>query len=159
MASAALAISALASIVSAAALIRPDKAAEHTVIVPAPPPTYSAAESATAKEQACTAWLSASEAMAKTGNAVANAPLGWDEPETKEAIGMEARTALVQKAYLMSQVGPATPHETREGIREFVLAHGDYEEATMRRMGSEADAAIDRMNAAVKTVNTTCGLG
>lgn len=159
LAGSALAISALATVVSAVGLVVADKPAQHTVIVPAPPSVYTAAETAAAKDAACMAWVSASEAMAKNGNAVANAPLGWDEPETRDAIGIEARSALVQKAHLMSQVDVATPAEIKASIHDFLVAHNDYEEATMRRMGSEADAATDRINAAVVSVNRLCGLG
>ncbi|MDO3240974.1 hypothetical protein P5W04_12680 [Mycobacteroides abscessus subsp. abscessus] len=74
-----------------------------------------------------------------------------------DARGVEARTALVQMAYLKSQVDPATPQDIAAGVHEYLVATVDQEEAAMRRMGSQVDAAIDRANVAVETVNKLCG--
>lgn len=157
VAGSALVVCALAVAVSAVGLILPDVPAQHIVIVPPAAPVYSAAETAAAKDRACTAWLSSSEAMARASNAVADAPPGWDNLETKDAIGVEARTALVQIAYLKSQVGSATPQDIAAGVHDYLVATVDQEEAAMRRMGSQVDAAIDRVNVAVESVNKLCG--
>jgi len=38
------------------------------------------------------------------------------------------------------------------------VATFDQEDATMHKMGTQVDAAIDRVNAAVDRVNAACGL-
>ena len=136
----------------------PAAAGVHTVVVPPGPSTYTAAEIGSAKQQACAAWLTASTAMAQASNAAADAPRGWDDPAKQEALANEARVALTQTAYLQSRVGPATPPEVAGPIHDYVVATFDQEEATMRRMGSLVDAAIDRANAATDKVNAACGM-
>ncbi|KMV22059.1 hypothetical protein ACT16_13090 [Mycobacterium heckeshornense] len=89
---------------------------------------------------------------------MAEAPRGWEDPRKKEALGYEARTTLVENAFLESQVSAATPPQVAGLIHDYVVANWDQEEATMRRMGSQVDAAIDRGNAAIEKLNAVCGL-
>ncbi|MGV7254549.1 hypothetical protein PJI20_10295 [Mycobacterium kansasii] len=153
-----LAVSAAAVVFSGIVLVRPETPGVHTVVVPPAPPTFTAAEIANAKQEACAAWVSASTTMAAAGKAVADAPGGWNNPETQDAIAFEARTTLVQSAYLRSKVGPATPPEIAQPIHDYLVASFEQEDATMRRVGSERNAAIDRSNVAVDKVNAACGL-
>ena len=46
--------------------------------------------------------------MASASNAVADAPHGWDDPVKRMHGDTEARTALVESAYLENQVTPAS---------------------------------------------------
>jgi hypothetical protein len=143
---------------SGAMLVRPAPHAVHTVIVPPPAPAFSGAEVAAAKQRACDAWLVAGGAIAEAGNAVADAPHGWDDPLKMAARGTQARAVLIEGQYLADQVGPATPADLAESIHEYLVATFDQEHATMRKMGTQVDAAIDRGNAAVHKVNAACGL-
>jgi hypothetical protein len=154
----ALVITAGVAVFSAVMLVRPGPAALHTVIVPPPAPAYSAAEVAAATERACAAWSVAGEAMTRASNAVADAPPGWDDPVKMDARGTEARTALVESAYLESQVTAPVPPELTSAIHDYLVATFDQEDATMHKMGTQVDAAIDRGNAAKDRVNAACGL-
>lgn len=154
----ALVIAGGAAVFSAVMLVRPAPAALHTVIVPPPTPVYSATEIATATERACAAWSVAGEAMTSASNAVADAPHGWDDPVKMDARGTEARTALVESAYLENQVTPPVPPELTSAIHDYLVATFDQEDATMHKMGTQVDAAIDRVNAAKHRVNAACGL-
>ena len=73
----------------------------------------------------------------------ANAPGDWNSPIFQDAVAFEARTNLTQTAYLRGQVGPATPPEIAVPIHDYLVATFDQEDATMRRMNSQRDAAID----------------
>jgi len=148
-----------AAIFSAVMLVRPAPAALHTVIVPPPAPVYSAAEVTAATERACTAWSVAGDAITRASNAVADAPHGWDDPVKMDARGTEARTALVESAYLQSHVAPPVPPELKSAINAYLVATFDQEDATMHKMGTQVDAAIDRVNAAKDRANAACGLG
>jgi hypothetical protein len=132
--------------------------AETVMVVPPAPPTFSPAEVAAAKQQACAAWNTASTTSARAGDAVTNAPKDWNNPVTQDAVGVEARTNLTQSTYLRGQIVAATPPEIAGPIHDYLVAIFDQEDATMRRMGSQVDAAIDRENAATDTVNAACGL-
>src|SRR5262249_13298193 len=120
-------------------------------------PTYSAADASAAKSRACAAWEVTSAAMAKASRSAATAPSDWTDPQTRAAHGYEARTALVESAFLTSQVGPATPRELATAIHDYLVATFDQEDATMRRVGSQVNAAVDRGNSAVDRVNAACG--
>jgi hypothetical protein len=154
----ALVITAGATVFSAVMLVRPAPAALHTVIVPPPAPAYSAAEVAAASERACAAWSVAGEAMARASSAAADAPRSWDDPLTRDAHGYEARTALIESEYLASQVEPAARPELAGAIHDYLVATLDQEDATMHKMGTQVDAAVDRGNTAVDRVNAACGL-
>jgi hypothetical protein len=154
----ALVIAGGAVVFSTVMLVRPAPTALHTLIVPPPAPVYSAAEVTTATERACAAWSVAGEAMTSASNAVAAAPHGWDDPVKMDARGTEARTALVEGAYLENQVTPAVPPELTSAIHDYLVATFDQEDATMHKMGTQVDAAIDRVNAAKHRVNAACGL-
>jgi hypothetical protein len=95
--------------------------------------------------------------MAQASRGAAAAPSDWTDPQTRAAHGYEARTALVESAFLESQVGPATPPDLATAIHDYLVATFDQEDATMRRVGSQVNAAVDRSNAAVDRVNAACG--
>ena len=154
----ALVIAGGAAVFSAVMLVRPAPAALHTVIVPPPTPVYSAAEVTAASERACVAWSIAGESMARASSAAADAPRSWDDPVTRDAHGYEARTALIESEFLASQVGPAVRPELAGAIHEYLVAAFDQEDATMHKMGTQVDAAVDRGNGAVDRVNAACGL-
>ena len=65
-----------------------------------------------------------------------------------DARGTEARTALVEGAYLESQVSPQFLRNWLVAIHDYLVATFDQEDATMHKMGTQVDAAIDRVNAA-----------
>ena len=154
----ALVIAGAAAVFSAVMLVRPAPAALHTVIVPPPAPAYSAAEVAAASERACAAWSVAGEAMARASSAAADAPRSWDDALTRDAHGYEARTALIESEYLANQVEPAARPELAGAIHDYLVATFDQEDATMHKMGTQVDAAVDRGNTAVDRVNAACGL-
>ena len=154
----ALVIAGGAAVFSAVMLVRPTPAALHTVIVPPPAPTYSAAEVTAATKRACAAWSVAGEAMISASNAVADAPHGWDDPVKMDARGTEARTALIEGAYLENEVTPPVPPELTSAIHDYLVATFDQEDATMHKMGTQVDAAVGRGNAAIDRVNAACGL-
>jgi hypothetical protein len=155
----AFAVTAGAAVFSAVMLARPAPAALHTVIMPPSAPTYSAAEVTAATTTACDAWSVAGEAMERASNVAADAPSSWDDPQTREAHGYEARTALIESAYLEASIHPATPPGLRSAIHDYLVATFDQEDATMHKMGSQVDAAVDRGDIAVGKVNAACGLG
>jgi hypothetical protein len=153
----ALVVTAGAAMFSAVMLARPAPAAVHTIVMPPPAPVYSAEEVAAARAQVCKAWEVTSTAMAQATRSAAAAPAEWDDPLTREAHGYEARIALVESSYLESQLAPATPGELASAIHTYLVATFDQEDATMRKMGSQVNAAIDRGNAAIDRVNVACG--
>jgi hypothetical protein len=155
----AFAVAAGAAVFSAVMLARPAPAAVHTVIMPPSAPIYSATEVTAATATACDAWSVAGEAMARASNVAADAPSSWDDPQTRETHGYEARTALIEGAYLEASIQPAAPAELRSAIHDFLVATFDQEDATMHKMGSQVDAAVGRGNIAVGKVNAACGLG
>jgi hypothetical protein len=157
-AAAALVLAAGAAAFSWAMLVRPAPHAVHTLIMPPSAPALSGAEVAAAKERACDAWLASGGAIAEAGNAVADAPHGWDDPLKMAARGAQARTVLIEGQYLADQVDPATPADLAESIHEYLVATFDQEHATMQTLGTQVDTAIDRANAAVHKVNAACGL-
>jgi hypothetical protein len=132
--------------------------AETVFVVPPAPPTFSPAEVAAAKQQACAAWNTAATATAHAAEVLAGAPGDWNNPIFQDAVGVEARTNLTQTAYLRGQVGPATPPEIAVPIHDYLVATFDQEDATMRRMNSQRNAAIDTLNAATDKVDAACGL-
>jgi hypothetical protein len=155
----ALILALAAAAFSGVVLARPVVPVSETVmVVPPDPPTFSPAEVAAAKQQACAAWNTASTTSARGGDAVTNAPKDWNSPIFQDAVVFEARTNLTQSTYLRGQVGPATPPEIAGPIHDYLVAIFDQEDATMRRMGTQVDAAIDRENAATDKVNAACGL-
>jgi len=153
----ALLFTASAAVLSAVILARPAPAALHTVVVPPPAPVYSAEDIAAARAQVCHAWEFTSTTMAQATRNAAAAPAEWDDPLTREAHGYEARIALIESSYLESQLVPATPMELASAINAYLVATFDQEEATIRKMGSQANAAIDQGNAAIDRVNSECG--
>jgi len=158
LACAVLAVSAGAAVFSGVVLARPQvPVAETVTVVPPAPPTFTPAEVTAAKQQACAAWNTATTSSARAGDAVTNAPKDWNNPVTQDAIALEARTNVTEGAYLRQQVGPATPPEIALPIHNYLVAISDQEDATMRRMGTQVDAAIDRENAATDEVNAACG--
>ena len=153
----ALVLAAGAAASSAAMLVRPAPHAVHTVIVPPTAPTYSAADASAAKSRACAAWEVTSSAMAQAsrGEDTATAPSDWTDPQTRAAHGYEARSASFKALFLeVEEVGPATRQTGRD--HDYLVATFDQEDATMRRVGSQVNAAVDRSNAAVDRVDAAC---
>lgn len=153
----ALIVTAGAALFSGVMLARPAPAALHTMVMPPPAPVYSAEEIAAARQKVCEAWEVTSTTMAQATRNAAAAPADWDDPLTREAHGYEARIALVESSYLESLLAPAAPVELASAIHAYLVATFDQEDATMRKMGSQANAAIDRGNAAIDRVNAACG--
>ena len=154
----ALAVCAVSALFSAFGFVSSPAAPTHTLIVPPPPTTHSATELAAAKRMACDAWATATSTIAEANRAAADAPLNWNDPQTMQALSSEARITLVQTDYLRSRVTSATPADIAMGIHDYVVASVDQEEATLRRAGSQVNAAVDRANVAIDKVNAACGL-
>ncbi|MGO9101419.1 MAG: hypothetical protein ACLP9Y_18980 [Mycobacterium sp.] len=144
-----------AAVTSAIALTTPGGRPVHTVIVS---PTLTREQVAAAEKRTCDAWQLTSTRMAEAGNAVASAPHGWDDARKREAIAAEARTTLVETAYLQTQMGPATPREITVPVHDYLVASFDMENATMHEKGYARNDAIDRVNAATNKVNAACGM-
>lgn len=148
-------VSAIAAAVSAAALATPAKVPVHTVIVSA---TFTAEQIGAAKKQACDAWAIASEVLAQAATAVADAPRGWTDPVKQQALAAEARSTLVETAYLRSNIRPETPAELRKPLDDYLVATSDQEDATTHMRGHARNDAIDRVNDATERANVVCGI-
>lgn len=158
LASTVFVLSAAALVFTGGLLGRTSPAATDTdVMVPPAPPAFSAAEIDAAKTQACRAWASASTATTRASNAVAAAPHGFDDPAKRDALAFETRTILVETTYLRGNISAATPVNVASPIHDYLISTFDQEDATMRRMGSQVDAAIDRENAAAERIDSACG--
>lgn len=82
-------------------------------------PTYSAAESATARQKVCTVFEQTSQAV----NTATSAPAG---PEPV-AISSNARAAVVSAALALTRaIGPATPADVAEKANALADAYSDY---------------------------------
>lgn len=143
------------AVVSGIALATPAARPSHTVIVS---PTFTADQVSAAKAVACQAWERASNASAEGGRVVAKAPRGFDDPAKQEALALEARTNLIQMAYLRSRIGAATPVELTAPIGDYLRAIADLEHAAANRRGNARNEAINRVNVATRQVNAVCGL-
>lgn len=142
--------------VSAVNVSTPRAAPVHTVVVPAGPATYTADQVSAAKQQTCAAWKVTSARMSEASTAAAATPQDWNNPQAQQALAAEARITLTESAYLRSQVSEATPPELTGPISDYLVASFDMEHWTMRRKGTQRDAAIDRGNAAANKVDAVC---
>jgi hypothetical protein len=134
----------------------PQAAPLHTVIVPAGPTTYSSDQIAAAKQQTCAAWKVTSARMSEASAAAAATPQDWNNPQAQQALAAEARITVAESEYLRNQVSEATPPELTGPISDYLVASFDMEHWTMRRRGTQRDAAIDRGNAAANKVDAAC---
>lgn len=149
----AVAVCGAAAAISGFTLAQPAARPVHTVLVS---PTFTTEQIAAAKKQACAAWDIAATKLVAVATDVAHAPHGWNDPVKREAVAAEARTILVEIAYLRTQLSPATPAELAMPIHEYVVASFDQENATLHLKGSARNEAIDRGNAAADRVDAVC---
>lgn len=128
------------------------------VAVVAAEQTYSTSEVSLARDRACNAWDTAAAAMATASNAAADAPTDWDNPLTKAADANDARTALVEIAYLRDQITAATPKELADSLGRYQDLTIAIQHASVQRMASTLNSLSEKLNAESRSIQKTCGL-
>lgn len=121
-------------------------------------PAYTATETSLARDRACKAWDTAATAMATASNAAADAPADWDNPVTQAADANDARTALVQTAYLRNEILPATPKELADSLGRYEDITIAIQHASIQRMASTLNELSEKLNAESRSIQNTCGL-
>ncbi|WP_195173719.1 hypothetical protein [Mycobacteroides abscessus] len=153
-----LAIAAIAAATAVTALIRPtDPPIQSAALVPVDQPVVPPSEVTAAKQKACAAWDSAAVAMTSASNAVADTPIGWDNPARQKARERESWVMLTQTAYLRSQIDPASPHELINLLREYNRLTIASQDAAVHRDGKAIDALIDQQNLITEKLEGLCG--
>lgn len=122
-------------------------------------PTYSASEASLARDRACRAWDTAAAAMAAASNEAADAPADWDNPLTKAADGNDARTALVEIAYLRNEITPPTPKDLADSLGRYEDLTIAIQHASTQRMASTLNSLSEKLNTESRSIQNTCGLG
>ena len=118
------------------------------VIMPPSAPYTAPRRSLLRLRTACAAWSVAGEAMHERKQCRCGCSTWLGRPSEDGCTGNEARTALIEGAYLENQVEPAVPRNCVVQFMTYLVATFDQEDATMHKMGTQVDAAIDRVNAA-----------
>lgn len=153
-----LAIAAIAAATAVTASSSPtDPPTQSASHVPVDQPVVPPSEVTAAKQKACTAWDSAAVAMTSASNAVADTPIGWDNPARQKARERESWVMLTQTAYLRSQIDPASPHELINLLREYNRLTLASQDAAVHRDGKAIDALIDQQNLITEKLEGLCG--
>ncbi|SHX84113.1 Uncharacterised protein [Mycobacteroides abscessus subsp. abscessus] len=131
----------------------------HTVVVTPPTaPTFSASDVQKATAKACTAWDTASMAIADASRKSAAAPKDWDNPITRAADAATSRVTLTQVSYLRTQVTSATPTDLRANLTNWQDLAVAIEHAQIARLGNSHDSLIAQQTSLNRTIESQCGL-
>ncbi|WP_131722427.1 hypothetical protein [Mycobacteroides abscessus] len=137
---------------------RTDKPKFRTVTVsPVASPTPSPTEISSAKTKLCQDWDTAAVAMTAASNAVADTPVGWDNPVRKHARDAESQVLLAQTAYLRSRVDSVAPLKLRQLVEEYNTLTIAKQDAAVHHDGKLVDSLIDQQNALVTKLDALCG--
>lgn len=153
-----LLLAAAAAVTAFAAAGRIEKPRNSTVtVVPPSSSAISSTEMSIAKTKLCRDWDNAAVAMTAASNAVAAAPVGWDNPVRKQARRAESQVLLTQTAYLRARVDSGAPLELRRLVEEYNTLTIAKQDAAVHQDGKLVDALIDRQNSLVTTLDALCG--
>lgn len=131
----------------------------HTVVVTPPPaPSFSTNEIQAATGKACTAWDTASMALADASRKSAAAPKDWDNPVTRAADAASSRATLTQVSYLRTQITPATPNDLKTNLASWQDLAYAIEHAQLARLGNSHDSLIAQQSNLNRTIESQCGL-
>lgn len=155
---------ALAILLSVAALAltvakwatRSDSATPVTTTISPPSPTYSDAEIASAKKDACSANTVTGAALTQAQRDLAAIP-DRNSPEAKVALANFQMVVMVETEYLKTQVRPAAPQEVKSAVNDFIVALLAETDAETRMLPYEdINARGDVTSAASKKLDLAC---
>jgi len=153
-----LLLASAAVITAFTAASRIEKPQHSTVTVsPLVSPPPSSTEMSSAKTKLCRDWDTAAVTMTAASNAVADAPVGWDNPVRKHARQAESQVLLTQTAYLRSRADSSAPLELRQLVEEYNTLTIAKQDAAVHQDGKLVDSLIDQQNALVTKLDALCG--
>lgn len=127
-----------------------------TTTISPPAPTYSDADIATAKKDACAATTITGDALTQAQRELASIP-DRNSPEAKAALANFQMVVMVETEYLKTQVRPATPEAIKSAVSEFIAALLAETDAETRMLPyGDINARGDAASAASKKLNLAC---
>lgn len=153
--SALFAIAALALSVTKLAM-GPNSGQSVTTTVSPPAPTYSDADVAAAKKDACAATTITGDALTQAQRELAAIP-DRNSPEAQAALAKFQTVVMVETEYLKTQVRPATPEAIKSSVTEFIAALLAETDAETRMLPyGDINARGDATSAASRKLNSAC---